>query len=219
MCFRLYFPELQWFFMMNLPCECCKGYNLKLVTNQLSLSALAASWQNYSSSCILYKSSTERSHPSTWEGRCVKQQTPICREHLQIFVGPHLRSLPWLECHQNRGAVGEPGAAEQARWPSLSPSDLWEGNNELWVAVTLSASDSLALGTSVVVAWKGLCCFPTSDSADRCGLCWLPCSCTSPPLSVATAAATARDDISFNDLLGIYSIKEIKLKLKKINRN
>jgi len=79
------------------------------------------------------------------------------------------------------------------------------------VAVILTVSDSLAMGTSVLVAWKGLCCFPTSDFADRCGVCWLPCSYTSPPFSVVRAAATDRADISFNDLLGIYTIKSKKL--------
>lgn len=70
------------------------------------------------------------------------------------------------------------------------------------------------MGTSVLVAWKGLCCFPTSDFADRCGLCWLPCSYTSPPFLVVRAAATDRADISFNDLLGIYTIKKQDINLK-----
>lgn len=153
------------------------------------------------------------------KGSYNKHYIPIFGKHLQIFV--YISISVWaayLYLNGVRtggwGGLGKTLAADKAWWPSLSPSDLWEGNNELWVAVILTVSDSLAMGTSVLVAWKGLCCFPTSDFADRCGVCWLPCSYTSPPFLVVRAAATDRADISFNDLLGIYTIKN-----KKLNRN
>lgn len=151
------------------------------------------------------------------KGRYNKHYAPILRKHLKVFVyvsipiwAPYLY-LNGIRTGGRGGGVGKTVAADKAWWPSLSPSDLWEGNNELWVAVILTVSDSLAMGTSVLVAWKGLCCFPTSDFADRCGVCWLPCSYTSPPFLVVRAAATDRADISFNDLLGIYTIKNKKL--------
>lgn len=131
-----------------------------------------------------------------------------------IYQFDGLPLFKWNENWRGEGGLGKTVAADKAWWPSLSPSDLWEGNNELWVAVILTVSDSLAMGTSVLVAWKGLCCFPTSDFADRCGVCWLPCSYTSPPFLVVRAAATDRADISFNDLVGIYTIKN-----KKLNKN
>lgn len=68
------------------------------------------------------------------------------------FVWAHLSKEALYPYLNWMGGWGRTGTANKACWPSLSPSDLWEGNNELWVAVILTVSDSLPLGTSVLVA-------------------------------------------------------------------